>query len=89
MRPEQREKWEKIRTDRIEDTLELGKQLVTWQMELETLWAQPDVDEKKVEKLSNKVADLQSQLWKKRDQYLMRCPQGLGDHDWACPGGWR
>lgn len=88
MKPEQREKWEKMRTDHLKDTLELRKQLVTKQMELETLWAQPDVDQKKVEKLSNEVADLQSQLWKKRDQYLMQCRQGFADHEWACPGGW-
>ena len=88
MKPEQREKWEKMRSDHLKETLELRKQLVTKQMELETLWAQPDVDQKKVEKLSNEVADLQSQLWKKRDQYLMQCRQGFADHEWACPGGW-
>lgn len=86
MKPEQREKWEKMRTDHLRDTLELRKQLVTKQMELETLWAQPDVDQKRVEKLSNEVADLRSQLWKKRDQHLMQCRREFGDQEWACPG---
>lgn len=88
MKPEQREKWEKMRTDHLKDTLELRKQLITKQMELQTLWAQPDVDRKKVEKFSNEVAELRAKLWKKRDQYLIQCRQEFRDQDWACPSGW-
>ena len=88
MKPEQREKWENMRTDHLKDTLELRKQLATKQIELETLWAQPDVDRKKVQKLSDEVGELRRQLWKKRDQHLIQCRQQFGDQDWACPGGW-
>ena len=88
MKPEQRETWEKMRSDQLKDTLELRKKLATRQIELETLWAQPDVDRKKVEKLSDEVAELQAELGKKRDKYLMQCRHKFGDRDWACPGGW-
>lgn len=88
MKPEQREKWQKIRSKHQLETLELRQQLATKQMELETLWAQPDVDQKKVEKLSEEVADLQAQLSKKRDKYLLECRKEFDDQDWACPGGW-
>jgi Spy/CpxP family protein refolding chaperone len=88
MKPEQREKWDKMRTNHLKDTLELRKQLATKRIELETLWAQPDVDCKKVEKLANEVADLRAQLSKKRDQYLIQCRQQFKDQDWVCPTVW-
>ncbi|MBN1843718.1 MAG: periplasmic heavy metal sensor [Deltaproteobacteria bacterium] len=87
MKPEQRKKWEKMRSDYQQDTLELRKQLVTKQMELETLWAQPEVDSPRVDKLSKEVADLEAKLWKKRDEYLLQCRQNFGDQGWTCPGG--
>jgi len=86
--PEQREKWEKMRSKYQIETLELRKQLVTKQMELETLWAQPDVDHNKVEKLSDEVAGLQAELGKKHDKYLLQCRKEFGDKGWSCPGGW-
>jgi Spy/CpxP family protein refolding chaperone len=84
-----RKKWEKMRSNYQQDTLELRKQLVTTQMELETLWAQSDVHPEKVEKLYSEVAQLQPALGKKRDKYLLQCRKEFGDQGWACPGGWR
>lgn len=89
MKPEQREKWEKMRADFQMETLEIRKQLAAKHMELETLWAQPNVDSIKVEKLSNEVAELEAELGKKRDKHLLRCRKEFGDQGWACPGGWR
>lgn len=89
MKPEQREKWEKMRSDFQMETLEIRKQLAAKHMELETLWAQPNVDPTKVEKLSNEVAELGAELGKKRDKYLLQCRKEFGDQGWACPGGWR
>ena len=87
MNPEQLEKCEKMRAAHLNDTLELRKQLTAKQMELRTLWAQPNIDHAAVEKLSNEVAELRAQLWKKRDQYLIRCRKELGNQGWCCPGG--
>ena len=87
MKPEQREKCEKMRATHLMDTLELRKQLAAKRMELQTLWAQPNVDQAKVDKLSSEMAELKTQLWKKRDQYLMQCRKELGDQGWCCPGG--
>ena len=87
MNPEQLEKCEKMRAAHLKDTLELRKQVTAKQMELQTLWAQPNIDQAAVEKLSNEVAELRAQLWKKRDQHLMRCRKELGDQGWCCPGG--
>jgi Spy/CpxP family protein refolding chaperone len=88
MEPEQREKWEEMRSKYQMETLNLRKQLVTKQMELETLWDQPAVDQKKVEKLSDEVAGLQAELGKKHDKYLLQCRKDFGDKGWSCPGGW-
>lgn len=88
MTPEQQEKVDKLRSSFQKETLELRQQLATKQMELETLWAQPDVDQAKIEKLSDEVANVQSKLWKKRNKYLVQCRKEFGDLGWACPGGW-
>lgn len=88
MKPEQRKEWQKMRSEYQMETLELRKQFAAKQMELETLWNQPDVDQQKVEKLSEEVADLQAELKKKRDKYLLKCRKQFGDYGWACPGGW-
>jgi len=89
MEPKQRELWEKTWSSYQMDTLELRKKLAAGQMELETLWAQPNVDTARVEKLSKEVTGLEAKLWKKRDKYLLQCRQEFGDKDWACPGGLR
>jgi Spy/CpxP family protein refolding chaperone len=88
MTPDQQAKWDKMWSSYQMDTLEQRKQLAAKQMELETLWAQPDVDPARIDTLSKEVSDLQAGLRRKHDQYLMRCRKDFGDHDWACPGGW-
>jgi Spy/CpxP family protein refolding chaperone len=88
MKPEQREQWAKMRSKYQMETLDLRKQLVTKQLELETLWDQPDVDQKKIEKLSDEVAELQAELGKKHDKYLVQCRKDFGDKGWSCPGCW-
>jgi len=89
MKPEQQEKWGKMRSVYLMDTLKLRKELVAKQTEIQTLWAQPNVDRTKVQKLSNEVAELQAELLKKRDKYLLQCRQEFGDQGWQCPGkGW-
>jgi Spy/CpxP family protein refolding chaperone len=88
MTPEQQEKLDKFWSSYQKETLELRKQLVTSQMEIETLWSQPDVDRTRIEKLSGEIADLQAKLWKKRDKYLLQCRKEFGDLGWSCPGGW-
>jgi Spy/CpxP family protein refolding chaperone len=71
------------------ETLETRKKLATRQMELETLWAQPEVDQARIEKLSGEVADLKAQLWKAHDKYVVQCRNEFGDRGWECPGhGW-
>jgi Spy/CpxP family protein refolding chaperone len=88
MEPEQREKWKKMRSKYQMETLELRKQLVTKKMELETLWDQPDVDQKKVETLSDEVAELQAELEKKHNKFLLQCRKNFGNKGWSCPGSW-
>lgn len=87
MTPEQRKQWEKTWSDFRKDTLEIRKQLVSKQLELETYWDQPDVDQAKIEKLSDEIAELQAELAKKYDSYLLQCRKQFGDRGWACPGG--
>jgi Spy/CpxP family protein refolding chaperone len=86
MTPEQQTLWEKMSASFKAETMEIRKQLATRQIELETLWAQPEVDEARIEKLSEEVADLKAQLWKKHDKYVLQCRQEFGDRGWECPG---
>ena len=87
MTPEQKDKWEKMRADYQMETLDIRKQLVSKRLELQALWAQPDVDQKQVETLSGDVAELEAELAKKRDKYLLKCRENFGDVGWSCPGG--
>jgi len=87
MKPEQREKCEKLRSEHLMDTLELRKKLAAKQVELKTLWAQPKVDDGKIEKLSDEIAAISAELSKKRDKHLLKCRKELGDLGWDCPGG--
>jgi Spy/CpxP family protein refolding chaperone len=89
MTPEQQNQCEKMYGEFLKDTLKLRQKLRTTQMELQTLWAQPDVDETAIEKLSDEAAQLQAELSKKRDKHLMRCRKTFGGPDWTCPGCWR
>ena len=85
--PEQQEKCKKMRAAHQMETLEIRKQLASKRIELKTLWAQPNVDQVKIEKLSDAIAGLSAELSKKRDKYLLKCRQELGDLGWCCPGG--
>ena len=68
MTAEQRTLWEGISASFKMDTMDIKKQLATRQIDLETLWAQPQVDQTRIQTLSAEVADLKAQLWKKHDQ---------------------
>ncbi len=87
MKPEQQEKWQKMRAAYMLDTLDLRMKLAAKRVELRTLWAQPDMDKDRINKLSNEVAELQAKLSKKRNQNLLQCRQKFGDQGWDCPGG--
>jgi Spy/CpxP family protein refolding chaperone len=88
MKPEQREKWQKMRAAYMMDTLDLRMKLAAKRVELRTLWAQPEIDKDRIKKLSNEVSELQAGLLKMRDQHLLQCRQEFGDQGWDCPGGW-
>ena len=88
MKPEQREKWQKMRAVHMMDTLDLRMKLAAKRVELRILWAQPKIDKDRINKLSNEVAELQAKLSKKRNQHLLQCRQEFGDQGWDCPGGW-
>ena len=87
MTSDQRTQWDKMRSSFQMETLETRKQLATKQIELDTLWSQPNVDSNKVEKLSGEVAELEAELAKKRDKYLVQCRTQFGNQGWSCPGG--
>jgi Spy/CpxP family protein refolding chaperone len=89
MTTEQKDLWRGIVASFNKDTLEVRQQLAVRQIELQTLWSQKDVDEARVEKLSDEVADLKARLWKNHDKYVMECRKAFGDKGWECPGhGW-
>jgi hypothetical protein len=88
MKPEQREKLQKMQAAHMMDTLDLRMKLAAKRVELKTLWAQPEMDKEMIDKLSNEVAMLQAELLKKRNQHLLQCRQKFGDQGWDCPGGW-
>lgn len=90
MPPEQREQWRQMRSQHMQDVLPLRQELQSKQMELETLWDQSDPDPERVQALSRRISELQAELDRKHDAYLMQCRQEFGDRGWACPGGgWR
>ena len=71
----------------MKDTLNLRKQLMDKQLELEMLWHQPELDEKQIGKVSGEAAELETQLLKKRNTYLIQCRKEVGGQEWSCPGG--
>ena len=87
LKPEQQEKCKKMRAAHQMETLELRQQLAVKRIELKTLWKQPKIDQARIEKLSDEIADLSAELSKKRDKYLLKCRQEMGDLGWCCPGG--
>lgn len=86
MTPEQQKQFETIWGAYLKDTLALRQQVVSKQLELEMLWHQPQMDDEKIQKISGELADLETQLKKKHDQYLLKCRKEFGDQTWACPG---
>jgi Spy/CpxP family protein refolding chaperone len=86
MTDEQKDLYNKIVASFNAETLEVRQQLAVKQLELETLWSQEEVDEARVEKLSNEVADLKARLWKMHDQYVLKCRKTFGAKGWDCPG---
>jgi Spy/CpxP family protein refolding chaperone len=69
----------------MQSSLDLRQKLVTKQMALDTMWAQPQVDKDKVRDLADEVADLWNELEKKRNRYLTDCRIQFGDQGWTCP----
>lgn len=88
LNPEQSEKWQKMRAAHMMDTMDLRMKLAAKRVELKTLWAQPEMDKDRINKLSDEVAMLQAELLKKRNQHLLQCRLKFGDQGWDCPGGW-
>ena len=86
MSPEQRQLWQKMRSQYMADTLALRQELSVKQMELQTLWQQSNPDQSRLSELSKQVADLRAKLAQQHDQYLNQCRQQFGDRGWACPG---
>jgi hypothetical protein len=86
MTPEQQEQWRQMRSDFMRDTLSLRQELAVKQMELETLWEQPNPDPNKIRALSNRISEVRSELDQKYDDYLTRCRQKFGNLGWNCPG---
>ena len=86
MTDEQKNLWKDIVASFNTETLEVRKQLAVRKIELQTLWSQPEVDEARVEKLFNEVADLKAELWKTHDKYVLKCRKTFGEKGWECPG---
>ena len=89
MPQEQREQWQQIRADFMQETLSLRQELNAKQMEIETLWEQKDPDLERIKALSDQIAKLHTALDQKHDAYLTQCRQKFGDRGWACPGSSR
>ena len=89
MTPEQRREWRQMRSKFSRDTLQLRQKLVNKQMELQDLWEEENPDTAKIKSLSDEIAELQLQLEKKRNQFLIQCRNKFGGEGWMCPGmGW-
>jgi hypothetical protein len=87
LKPEDRKKWEKKWAAYLMETMELRKKIAIKRIELETLWAQPDVDRAKVERLSGELAELYTKRMKKCDDYVIDARNEFGRLGWACPVG--
>ncbi len=86
MTPDQLKQFDKIWGAYLKDTLSLRQQMASKKLTLEMLWHQPQVDEEEIGKISSELADLETQLKKKHDQYLLQCRKAFGNQEWACPG---
>ena len=87
LKPEDREKWEKMWAAYLLQTMETRKQIAVKRIELETLWAQEDIDREKVEKLSGELSELYAKRMKACDNYVMNARRQFGKLGWACPVG--
>ncbi|MCF8043847.1 MAG: periplasmic heavy metal sensor, partial [Desulfarculaceae bacterium] len=87
MSPQDQQAWQKMFQEHRQQTLKLRQEYVTKHMELETLWAQPKPDKKRIRELSKELNEIQSKLGQERDEFLLECRQKFGDKGWACPGG--
>lgn len=87
LKPEDREKWEKLYAQYLMETMEMRKEITLKRIELETLWAQPKVDRKEVEKLSSELSELYTKRMKACDSYAMKAREQFGKLGWACPIG--
>ncbi len=85
MTPAERKAYKKVWAEFMLETLDLRQKLVGNQMALDTLWAQPEVDKTKIQKLADETADLWAELEKKRNKYLTDCRLQFGDLGWSCP----
>ncbi|MDY6954683.1 MAG: hypothetical protein SWE60_24535, partial [Thermodesulfobacteriota bacterium] len=63
------------------------QQFAAKRLELQTAWAQPKVDDAKIEKLCSEMAELYAERMKKRTLYLLKCRKEFGDLGWVCPTG--
>jgi Spy/CpxP family protein refolding chaperone len=86
MTPEQRREWKQMRNTFSKETLELRQKILNKQMELQDLWQEEKPDLEKIRNLSDEIADLKSQLQKKRNQFLIQCRNKFGGEGWMCPG---
>ena len=86
MTPEQRREWKQMRSKFSKDTLQLRQKLVNKQMELQDLWEDEKPDTAKIESLSDEIAELQFQLEKKKNHFLIQCRNKFGGKGWMCPG---
>lgn len=86
MPPEQQKEWERMKIAFWKDTLQLRQKLINKQMELSTLWQEKNPDPDKAKGLSDEISDLQSQLLKRRNEFLIQCRKKFGDQGWSCPG---
>jgi len=87
LKPEDRKKWEKMWAQYLMETMETRQRLAVKRIELETLWAQPDFDREKVEKLSRELSDLHNEQMKACDHYVIKARGEFGKLGWACPLG--
>lgn len=86
MSAEQQKEWQQMRNEFLKETLSLRQNLATKQMEIQTLWLADNPDSKKIKDLSDEVSDLQAQLLKKRNAFLIQSRNKFGDQEWSCPG---
>ena len=84
---EQRDKWAEMWGAYLTDTLPLRQTFAQKRLDLQTVWAQPEVDSAKIDKLCDEMSELYVKRMKKRKDYLLKCRKVFGDLGWTCPSG--